>query len=352
MNYIVTLPKARELINSLLIVLSEKEKFIIEHRFSLNGNERMTLERIGNHYNVTRERIRQIEKNALKKLSRNVNNTQLRYLTELAVGVLQEQGGLMAEDLMTSMVIKYVEETDNVDISSLKLTIDLDKQIVHEHNTIRFRPYWRLSDTPRKMVKSVCNAAVKELQSRSEVLGFRELAVILKEKYELTGLTTQFVASSCELDRKLKTVDNKGVGLASWREINPKTLRDKIFYVFNQIEKPLHYIDIANRIMELGFDDKSVNVQAVHNELIRFPEFILIGRGIYALKNWGYNEGTVADVIKQVLQEHGELSRQDVIDKVLECRQVKKITIMLNLKNKPMFEKTENNTYKLSSATA
>lgn len=348
MNYIVTLPKSRELINSLLIVLSEKEKFIVEHRFSLNDNEKLTLERIGNHYGVTRERIRQIEKNALKKLSRNVNNTQLRYLTELAVGVLQEQGGVMAEELMTSMMIKYTQDNETVDTASLKLTIDLDKQIVHEYNTIRFRPYWRLAETSRKMVKAVCDAAVKELNDRTDILGFRELAVILKEKYEITGLTTQFVASSCELDRKLKTVE-KGVGLASWRHINPKTLRDKIFYVFKQIEKPLHYIDIANRIMELGFDSKTVNVQAVHNELIRFPEFILIGRGIYALKNWGYSEGTVADVIETVLRKHGELARQDVIDKVLECRQVKKITIMLNLKNKPQFEKTEDNTYRLTS---
>ncbi len=52
MPYNDNLPKVQELINNLLIVLSEKEKFIIENRFSLNDNPRLTLETIGKKLKV------------------------------------------------------------------------------------------------------------------------------------------------------------------------------------------------------------------------------------------------------------------------------------------------------------
>ena len=150
-----------------------------------------------------------------------------------------------------------------------------------------------------------------------------------------------------ELDRRLKLV-KKGVGLASWRNINPRTLRDKILYILQEVQKPLHYVEIANRISESKFDRKVINVQAVHNELIRDTSFVLIGRGIYALRNWGYEDGTVAEVIVGILREKGPLERDAIIEEVMKRRQVKRITILLNLKNKPMFERVGRNVYSLS----
>lgn len=55
-------------INEALDGLSEKEKDILEYRFGLNGKSQMSLKEIGNLYNLTKERIRQIEKKALGKL--------------------------------------------------------------------------------------------------------------------------------------------------------------------------------------------------------------------------------------------------------------------------------------------
>jgi hypothetical protein len=40
----------------------------------------------------------------------------------------------------------------------------------------------------------------------------------------------------------------------------------------------------------------------VHNELIRNKDFVLVGRGIYALKEWGYEPGTVSHVIEAILK--------------------------------------------------
>ena len=100
---------------------------------------------------------------------------------------------------------------------------------------------------------------------------------------------------------------------------------------------PLHFMEIANRIREAHFDHKNVTIQAVHNELIRYPQFVLVGRGLYALHEWGYEPGTVADVIEKILKEKGPLSKKEIISEVAKQRTVKVGTISLNLQKMPYF---------------
>lgn len=58
----------QEIINNVLDTLSSKEAEIIRMRFGINADKPMTLEAIGQHYGVSRERIRQIESKAIRKL--------------------------------------------------------------------------------------------------------------------------------------------------------------------------------------------------------------------------------------------------------------------------------------------
>lgn len=348
MSYSDSLEKVSELINGLMIVLSDKEKYIIENRFSLNDNPRQTLEKIGQKYNVTRERIRQIEKNALRKLERNVNNTDLFYVTDLALKLVDNFGGVVSERRMVKEM-KTKAETVATDEESLKLTIDLEKELTRVHNTIQYKPHWKRKGIKGSHIKKVCQAGYKLLKKRKDVMTKGEItsAIINEVKIEGFDLTPEFVISALDLDRRLLVLGDKSVGLSSWRHINPKTLRDKIFYVLRESEKPMHYVEISDKISDLPFDDKKINTQAVHNELIRFDGFILIGRGIYALSEWGYQEGTVADVIEDILKEEGALTRNEIVAKVLERRQVKRITILLNLKNKEQFERVGKDMYDL-----
>ena len=94
---------------------------------------------------------------------------------------------------------------------------------------------------------------------------------------------------------------------------------------------------------------KNVTIQAIHNELIKDPRFVLIGRGIYALNSWGFSKGTVSEIIVKILKKAGTpLSREEIVKEVLTSRKVKETTILLNLQNKELFKKVDKNHYDLA----
>lgn len=100
----------------------------------------------------------------------------------------------------------------------------------------------------------------------------------------------------------------------------------------------MHFVDITNTISEIF--KESVKVATIHNELIRNNEFVLIGRGIYVLKEWGYKPGTVLDVILDIFQKtKTPLSTDDIIARVGKVRQVKTSTIYMNLQNRKYIDR-------------
>ena len=111
----------------------------------------------------------------------------------------------------------------------------------------------------------------------------------------------------------------------------------------------MHFSEIARAIKASDFKRKDVTTQAIHNELIKDKRFVLIGRGIYALQEWGYKKGTVADIITSVLKKEGApLHRDEIVKRVLKDRQVKETTILLNLQSKSEFKRVAKATYALS----
>ena len=111
--------------------------------------------------------------------------------------------------------------------------------------------------------------------------------------------------------------------------------------------KPLHFADIAKAINETKFDEKIAYPPTVHNELILDDKYVLVGRGIYALKEWGYEPGNVADVIEQYLAKEGPRTKQEIIDYVLNKRDVKKSTVYLSLMNSKRIKKANDGKYAL-----
>lgn len=334
-------------VSDLLRLLSPKERMVIEKRYNLDHSGRATLEEIGKDFKVTRERIRQIEKSALQKLRRNVFTTPLSSLFTVATDVMKEHGGVMQQDLFFNALIQKIIDTGTVDRDSLVLAFELDSAYAVMGNTIKLHPYVRLQFVTDSLISEICEGAVRLLEEGGDVAAKDVFIKRLFAQFQSkANVSPALIESVLHLDKRLKVLGN-GYGLFSWRHIHPRTLRDKIFFILRDNAKPIHFVEIANKIINLHFDSKRVNLQAVHNELIRCGDFVLIGRGIYALKEWGYQSGTVLDVIETVLKEQKEMDQEDIVKSVLERRQVKRITILLALKNGDKFTRIGRKRYKL-----
>lgn len=328
----------QELLDDLFLVLTQKEGEVIKRRFAMAGHSKQTLEKIGKHFNVTRERIRQIESIALAKLKRTVRTTRFDEVNEMAKGILSSSGGVMPETELITSVLKRIPDPSKYDGAILRLSFSIDTEMEFHGRSQTFKPFWRLSSLSLNDITSVVDNIVKLLKKRHSCMKESEIVSSIQSLSLFEGRTPsrEMVVSCMQIDDRLREIPD-GWGLTEWRFVRPRSIRDKVEIILKKAGEPLHFMEIANRIREAGFDHKNVTVQAVHNELIRYPQFVLVGRGLYALREWGYEPGTVADVIETILKKHGPMSKKQIIEEVAKQRTVKVGTISLNLQKMPYF---------------
>lgn len=341
----------QDLLENLFLVLTDKEAMVIRKRFALKGEQKQTLEKIGKQFNVTRERIRQIESIALSKLKRTVRTTRLDEVNALAKEVLRAHGGLMREDMLISECLKHIAGSKQLDGAVLRLSFSIDPELSSGSRNNTFVPFWRLESLSIDDVSLIVGSMVKILKKRKSCMQNEEIVSAIQTLNLFEGRMPgkELIRSCLEVDERLREIP-EGWGLTEWRFVRPRSIRDKIEIILRKEGEPIHFMDIANRIKEANFDHKNVTVQAVHNELIRYPQFVLVGRGLYALKEWGYEPGTVADVIEKILKEKGPLSKKEIILEVAKQRTVKVGTISLNLQKMPFFTRVGRAVYAFDEA--
>lgn len=341
----------QDLLDSLFLVLTDKEATVIKRRYALQGNSKQTLEKIGNHFNVTRERIRQIESIALGKLRRTVRTTQLDEVNELAKMVVQQHGGVMKESALISACLKQIQGTAEIDGAVLRLSFSIDSELLQGKRSNTFSAFWRLESLAMKDISLIVNNVVKILKKRKSCMQEAEIVSAIQSLNLFDGRipSAELITSCLTIDERLRNIP-EGWGLTDWRFVRPRSIRDKVEIILKKEGNPLHFMDIANKIREASFDHKNVTVQAVHNELIRYPEFVLVGRGLYALKSWGYESGTVADVIEKILKQKGPLSKKEIVEEVGKQRNVKVGTISLNLQKMPYFKRVGRAVYEFDAS--
>lgn len=341
----------QSLLDDLFMVLTEKEAMVIKRRFALQGQPKQTLEKIGKHFKVTRERIRQIEGIALSKLRRTVRTTKLNEVNELAKSILRIHGGVMREDDLISQVLKRLPNSTDLDGAVLRLSFSIDTEMNASGHSGSYVPFWRLESLAMEDISLIVENIVKILRKRRNCMKKEELISAVQSlnlfKDRIPG--KELIGSCLAIDERLREID-EGWGLTEWRFVRPRSIRDKVEIILRKAGTPLHFMEIANRIREARFDHKNVTVQAVHNELIRYPQFVLVGRGLYALREWGYEPGTVADVIESILKEKGPLSKKEIITEVGKQRTVKVGTISLNLQKMPYFVRVGRAVYAFDSS--
>lgn len=326
----------------------QREREIITRRFGLYERKE-TLEQIGELLGITRERVRQLEKAILIRLkiasedgkipaTQEVEKLVVRDLSEhgrvARVSDLADRltGGKAANDVKSHLV--FIGEI------SPRLTTITEND--NYYQAIAIAEYG-----DEKKIRSKVDEIAKVIKKNGEPVTIEALFDML-EGYE-TPSQVQALASLSKSLAHLKDM----WGLVKWPTVNPKNIRDKIYVILADNGKPMHFSAIANKIKDSEFKRKDVTTQAIHNELIKDKRFVLIGRGIYALDSWGYNKGTVSDVITEVLKKAGEpLHRDEIVKRVLKSRQVKETTILLNLQSKKEFKRVAKATYSLAEPKA
>jgi len=318
--------KARyqNLINKLLKDFSEREKEVIARRFGFGGKEKEPLESIGRDFGITRERVRQIQESVLAKI--RARKEEFKNLLEECKKTLKKEGGIKKEDVL-------FEELAGKEKNEAIFLVTASKEFRKSRANDKFFAFWALNDKYLNLAFEIAEKAYQIFQEIKKPLTLKEL----KSYFRANQKTLR---SALEISRLILKNEEGLYGLKEWPEINPRTIKDKAYLVFKKIQTPLHFSKVAELI------GKGCLPQTVHNELIKDPRFVLVGRGIYALKEWGYIEGEVKDVIAKILKESGRpLTKEEIIEKVLEQRIVKRTTILLNLSNKNYFKRDSEGKY-------
>ncbi len=328
---------------SLKIIEQEREKEIISRRFGLKGTKE-TLEQIGDMLSITRERVRQLEKAILVRLQISAEDGQIPELIaaeKLLVRNLTEMGRVAKLTELANKVYGRSttpsERTGIYFIATFAKNLSIVEENDKYHAAVGITEY---GDS--KIIRKRVDEIVKIIKENKVPLTLEELDNKLDYEHP------DHIKAVASISKLLASL-NGHWGLAKWPSVNPKNIRDKIYVILEMKHEPMHFSEIAKEIKESNFKRKNVTVQAIHNELIKDPRFVLIGRGIYALSNWGYKKGTISEIITGILEKSDTpLTREEIVKQVLRVRRVKETTILLNLQNKKLFKKVGRNQYTLA----
>ena len=333
MDYAETIREAIN--NSLAIIEQEREKEIISRRYGLNGHKE-TLEQIGEMLTITRERVRQLEKAILIRLRIAAEENRISKLApaeKIMIRNLTEMGRVArTSELAKKILGRNANETEKAQFNFIA-EISPSLTVVNEndkyHNSIGIAEYG-----DEKTIRNKIDEITNIIKSNKQAMSLDELDAKLDYEHP------SYIEAIASLSKQLSSLNGQW-GLSKWPTVNPKNIRDKIYVVLEENKEPMHFSAIAEAISKSDFRRKNVTVQAIHNELIKDQRFVLIGRGIYALDSWGYEKGTVSDIITRILKEAGSegLSRKEIVKQVLRRRKVKETTVLLNLQNKQLYKR-------------
>ncbi len=348
------------IIAELLKEVTPKEREVVLRRFGLADNPVQTLEEIGKHFQITRERVRQIQGAVVRKLRLlAAAKQQLDVLERTVTRLLHEHGGLLEANFLYEQLLSHVGNAPRHQRATTFVLAQLLPELVERiRESDRLQMGWKLKPVDLDFVHAALEVFGAIIRQENRLFALEELLsrfradVFFQEHRErlLPLGATLGQSEDAAYDKVLRaflTISQRIAsnllgewGLSEWPTVRPRRMGDKIFLCLRQVGKPLHFTAIAAAINAAKFDYKVAYPATIHNELILDDRYVLVGRGIYALRDWGYEPGTVQDVVLQVLKNAaGPLTRAEVVAEVLRRRLVRQSTIHLALTNSDRVEK-------------
>lgn len=333
--------KPKGVTKQMVSVLRERTKDIVMQRFGLGENEeRKTLEAIGDKYGITRERVRQITNFAFDVIKNSPSfETHKNVFAELK-DVIEKNGKILAERDVLKMLAGNPTAENHI---HFLLVLGDDFTKIKEDDEFHHR--WTVSSDHADKVHEVLKALHKEI-SEDILMPEKNIVESLKRHGGkiVGGEISDDVARKWLNLSKVVGANPLGEwGRASSPSIKPRGVKDLAFLVLRKEGSPMHFMEVAKKIS--AHFSKGANPATVHNELIKDNRFVLVGRGLYALSDWGYKYGTVRDIIKMILETEGSAFKDEIIKKVLKERYVKENTILVNLQNRNYFRRDKEGKY-------
>ena len=300
----------------------------------------MTLDAIGKKYGITRERVRQIENYGLTHIRKSPEYQKSKDAFSEIENLLHTLGGIVVEDDFLGHVSK-----DKSLQNAIHFLLVTGEPFRKKREDDEFRHRWHVNEELSKKVEEALRKLYSSLSNQdllpeSEMISrFLTHLEDVSERYKDQEVIKRWLAIS-------KVVGKNPIGdwgVAHSSNIKTKGMRDYAFLVIRKHGSPIHFRDVAKQIESMF--DKKAHVATTHNELIKDPRFVLVGRGLYALAEWGYVPGVVRDVIRSVIDKNGAMTREEIIDKVMKERYVKENTIVVNLQNPKYFKRDKEGRY-------
>lgn len=324
--------------------MQDRTREVVMHRFGLTDDAKVkTLEEIGRKYNITRERVRQIEESALSLIKKSSAYKEEQAVFEELKRLIHSLGSLVAErDLLTH--ISKDKNTQNHVHFYLELS-DLFKKHKEDNH---FKTRWSVDDELTDKVHDSLKKLYADLKDEDLIV---ETEMIKKffdhmkdvaENYKKEEIAKRWLSIS-------KTISKNPLGewgKSSSPNVHTRGVKDYAYLVMRRHGSPMHFKEVADAISKTF--GKKTHYATCHNELIKDSRFVLVGRGLYALSEWGYKTGIAREVIRDILKREGPLSKDEVVEKVMKERYFKKNTILVNLANSKYFKKNKNGLYTLA----
>lgn len=314
--------------------LSLRSQEIIKKRFGLFEDKSKTLDGIGKDYKITRERVRQIIADSFRKISKNEESKkEFNKALDRIILEIELKSGIIKQ----SQILAKLGEGDLKEKNAMVFFAECLKGIKAIEIKGLIEKAWIASEDVLEKVKKINNIAGQILENKKNPISKKEL--IEKIYRDNSEISKKEIEDFLEILSSISQNKFGKWGLFSWAEINPKSTKEKIYLILKETKKPLHFSQIAQKIDEYKLSKKKAHPQTVHNELIKDSRFVLIGRGIYALAEWGYSKGTVREVLKKILSEKSPLNKENILQEIFKARKVKIATVMINLNNPKFFIK-------------
>ncbi|OGZ70778.1 MAG: hypothetical protein A3F47_00065 [Candidatus Staskawiczbacteria bacterium RIFCSPHIGHO2_12_FULL_38_11] len=317
--------------------LSPKIKDIFNRRFGISSGNAETLESIGKSLGITRERVRQIEEAGFTYIRKN-NKEALENAFKNFHVYFADKGGFKKEEIALEDLGGKKQQP------YVAFLLTMGDQFFRVCGKKDYHYFWAAMPETEKKTKETLASLVADIKSHGKLVTKQELLSGFAPKYNLNEAS---LTSYLEVSKKIQENKEGKIGLIDWPEIKPRGVKDKAFLVFKKHQKPLHFRQITGLIDELDFNaqNKKTHAQTVHNELIKDARFVLVGRGTYALSEWGYVPGTIREVITNVLNDKKLTNQEEIVKEVLSQRLVAKNTVLINLNNKKYFNKGPDGKY-------